>query len=128
MKYYKVVRKRDKELLSAVVFNNFCINYELNNWVDKKPNTGGIFVFNSLEKAISFANSILWAEVYECKVKNPRPLIKRAYLESWHIESFWSVFFQQKKSKKKIDWSFTHNSTPSGTYIVNSVKLVKKVC
>lgn len=135
MKYYKVVREDNGKLFSVVISGAFQIEYQPNIWINKKPSTGGIFIFNSLDEAKRFARSFTSkVYVYECLVRNPRPLKYRAYHSSSYgiISDFWKIVDAFRQKRQKIDWNIVaknsgYYSCPSGTYIANSIKLIKRV-
>lgn len=135
-KYYKIVKNINGKLFSAVIYNDYQIEYQQNVWIDKKPKTGGIFIFNDITSAKRFAEGFMSStiRIYECKVRNPRKLKVRAshHYYTGYITDFWDMVFAFKEKRQKIDWWTVHKTTgyytcPEGTYIANSIKLVKDV-
>lgn len=127
--YYKVVRRFNNNLYSSMAYGSYKIQYKLNEWTTPVENTGGIFVFKCLNDAIRFRGVNRNGRViYECKVKNPRPLRYRAYICLSSITEFWRKYkCLRLKHKSTTNMSEYTYKTPEGTYLASAIKLTKEL-
>lgn len=133
MKYYKVVRKFDKDVYVSAIINQkeFRIQYKIGEWTKKIEGTGGIFVFNALDSALQFRrDNDIWGVIFECQVKNPRKL-KIRYPTKWNLFEFWDEFYKLRSKHKGVNKIQeilpSVYACSSDTYIANEIKLVKRV-
>lgn len=122
MIYYKVLRRNEDRLFSAIVGRlngtvQFCLEYIPDEWIS--PSLGKIFVFSSLDNAIDFVNERYTCsfEIWECEVENPnRSVYSIPYADPHAIIKFW-----------KNEDGLSLKPAPEGTVFCDRVKIIKKV-
>lgn len=138
-KFYKIV---DDELKSCSINSRYAsefeVQYKLDEFVSSNvPNTP-LFVFETLDAAITFIQGdaaycgygpspakASATNVYECEVVNPRRMryLLGGELTYSNLQNFW----KSKLSKKKTAICIRQKSVPSRTFVCDKVKLLKKV-
>lgn len=137
-KYYKIVsRDWDRDSLVSMTYNWLnktdipTVEYLVNNWV--YPKIGKLFVFDDLEAAKKYerkfhCGSVGGSYIYECEVKNPRTITRIMNLtEKTLLLKFWQNYKNKKSFRKIADQSSILWPVPQGSYVVDAVKLTKKV-
>jgi len=114
---YKVLRKHNSKLYSAVILNSkYTIEYKKNRWI--KPKIGKIFCFAALEDAERFI--VDTDEVWEVKIEIENPIKVNYILDTYQITDTEITMFWQKN----IDG--THR-LPEGTILADKIKLLRRV-
>lgn len=129
--YYKITTKDLKSCTTTDkdyrLPDKYKVQYKLNEEVIGPDNTP-LFVFDSLDKARSFAyykiRNSSEARIFECKVTKPRKIKYMSYLD---ILDIFLLFMRNKQMKKSISKNHGVFSPPTGTWAVSSVKLLKEV-
>lgn len=135
MLFYKVVRKDGNLYKSAFVGSSndnysgfrapeYELTYVPNEITFPHPDTRGIFVFDRLNLAEFFASDCLVfqkLEVWECEVTNPQIMEFVSPVEKYALKIFWNIY----KTKNFNHYQF--RPAPSGSYIVDSCKITKRV-
>lgn len=123
-KYYKVVRKYNKQIFSAITRGKARVRYLSNQWVGAKKwvleNAGNyqLVVFNDLDKAIAWARArkdTTGLAIYECKIVHPRTRSKMPHRLS-------TYGLNRGYFDKAVD-----DNWPDGTIMAEAVCLTKQV-
>jgi len=119
--YYKVVRRIDGRLVSALVASDQGQRtYSSARWTN--ATWGPLFCFDSQQAASNFAFGIFGLrEVWRCKVKRPRRIRWIAWCKAdWiHKRAFWRL----KRSKQQRE----NREAPDGSIVADAIKLVEQV-
>jgi len=130
--FYKIVDAHFKSC--SVGYSNadkYEVQYQLGNFVQSKTGTP-LFVFQSLDAAQAFSQNKygvspakhVSTHIYECEVINPRRIKQLVgNLSNYTFESFW----QLRKRRKSVKLINSVRPAPKGTWICDSVKLLRKV-
>lgn len=125
--YYKVLfyRAFEKTLHSASISGPASISYKLNKWTLPIIKGSKIFVFKKLSDARSFANK--YEKIFKCQVQNPEIIKEALHSDSFtnnrdipKLITFWKRFSKKQDCKTRF-------IIPSGTFVVDAVKLLKEV-
>lgn len=130
MKAYKVVCNRDGKLGSTNYYTK--VTYKVGKWVKPKLKSTRLFVFDTLENAMSALIMLNGHnhEIYECECRgvipgrrlqeNPKWInnVTKRYLSYWQL--FNKLIRQHKKAALPIN-------IINGTMFAKEVKLLKKV-
>jgi hypothetical protein len=124
MTAYKVVLRKDEHtLVSAVVnFTTKSVVYHLDRLIE--PKKGKLFVFSSLAQAVTFSKARYDGETYEVwevTAYSPEPFDYRLEVDA--VEKMCELFWHDKNSV----FSSYINTTPVGTYVCSSLKMVRQI-
>lgn len=113
---FKVLFERNKQLFSAVQEpETGGIRYIIGKWAKPKKGNGPLFVFNDIESAFDFSNS-LYSAIYG-DVSNSL-IYKCLYVESKGESKVWFT------NKNRTRYSFV-SSMPRGSILAERVRLIK---
>ena len=135
LKFYKVVTTSKPQqyqlpgLFSSGARYEFCLKYTPNRWRLPAVANSKLAVFGSLKAAKDFACLRGQPQIWECEVRNPTPpacprLVFNDDLANEDMKRYWQLLKQNRESARTL---FETRSWPEDTYLVDAIKLTKKV-
>ena len=120
MTFYKVVSNINNKLISVMrVGGKYSVEYKLGKVVYPNDPNSKLFVFNSLECAAAYVYDHNGGEIYECEVEYPYKCTQSICVWHW-VDSVYSYYWEKAKYIGFCE-------APNGTYLCDSVKLIKKI-
>lgn len=124
--YYKKLCCADENSGRSISgVSEFEVRYEIGKWSKPLPNTGGLYVFETLEDAQNFQ---FGSSIWECVVKNPRKVkyigdVMGCNYSSYTISHFWEFVLK----KKRVSDTNYCTEAPNGTILCDAVKITKRI-
>ena len=128
MIFYKVVKRNGKGLTSArsvslnEKYKQYVVHYRTQRWSKAKIPNSKLFVFSSLDSAKAF-REYSGELIYECEVINPQKATNMAYY-LYDTLNFWTDSYTPEFEYVE---QMNKEGVPENTYLVDKVKLIKRV-
>ena len=108
-----------RSTISPDLARSVAVKYKLNEWVEPKVKGSKLFVFGSKKAALKYASHTSH-KMFACEVREPkRGFIRMSLLygklSNGSVKEFWKCSLKRGVS------------TPSNTYFVSAVKLLKEI-